>query len=484
MIRLPTKIQSKGLRQLLRQSLLCTLPFLLLGCASTEPAPPALPDIPAAFSATGKAASPAQWWLAFEDEALNESVALALRNNPSIAAAAQRLRAARAVLRQSSANRWPNLNATAHARTEDDPDEPDTTETLTLGLEADFEIDLWGRLADRNRAQALRTEATVADWHTAALSLSAEVVRTELRLREATARRNLLHRQLGTNRQVLQLLQTRFANGRIRAADVLRQEQLMESTRDRLLSARARSATLRTLLLTLQGQVPTTSKQAYPADSPDSPTPARALPSLPPLPDTGIPANLLQNRPDLRAAWFQVQAADRETAAAIANRFPRITLNASLTTTEENGSTEIFDDWLQSFAAGLLLPLIDAGDRRAEVERRRALREEALQNYRAAALNAFREVEDALVREQTQANRRQSLRRQLELAQQAYQQLRLQYRNGTTDYIEVLTALTDTQQLQRDLLVARRQLLEFRVALYRALAGHLPSLPETVSPPS
>lgn len=478
-----TNDQSAGLRRLVRQCLLWTLPILLPGCASTEPDSPALPETPPAFSATGNAASPAQWWIAFEDEELNESVALALRDNPSIAAAAQRLRAARAVLRQSSADRWPNLNASARARTEDDPDEEETTETLTLGFEAAFEIDLWGRIADQTRAQALRTEATMADWHTAALSLTAEVVRTELRLREARARQNLLRRQLETNQQVLQLLQTRFANGRIRAADVLRQEQLMESTRDRLLNARARSATLRTLLLTLQGQVPTRG-QASPVDSPASPNPVRALPTLPPLPDTGIPANLLQNRPDLRAAWFQVLAADRETAAAIANRFPRLTLTASLSTTEENGTTEIFDDWLQSFAAGLLLPLIDAGERRAEVERRRALREEALQNYRSAALTAFREVEDALVREQTQADRRQSLRRQLELAQQAYQQLRLQYRNGTTDYIEVLTALTDTQQLQRDLLEARRQLLEFRVALYRALAGHLPHLPETVSPPS
>jgi outer membrane protein TolC len=105
------------------------------------------------------------------------------------------------------------------------------------------------------------------------------------------------------------------------------------------------------------------------------------------------------------------------------------------------------------------------------VNRTEAVRTQRLYEYGQAVLTAFQDVEDALIREQKQREQIQNLERQVALGRQAYEQLRLQYFNGAVGYLDVLTALDELQQLRRDLLTARRVLVEDRIALYRALAG-------------
>ncbi|MDX1632603.1 MAG: TolC family protein, partial [Thermoanaerobaculia bacterium] len=145
---------------------------------------------------------------------------------------------------------------------------------------------------------------------------------------------------------------------------------------------------------------------------------------------------------------------------------------------------DLFDQWARSFTGGLLVPLFRAGALEAEVDRAEAIRNQRVSEYGQATLIAFREVEDALVREAKQRERIRSLERQVELADQSYEQLRIQYFNGLGDYIDVLVALTERQQLRRDLIAARRALLEFRIGLYRALAGGFETEREDVAAPS
>jgi len=105
------------------------------------------------------------------------------------------------------------------------------------------------------------------------------------------------------------------------------------------------------------------------------------------------------------------------------------------------------------------------------VARSRSVKQQRLFEYGQTILTAFQEVEDALIQEKKQRQRIESLEKQLRLADATYEQLRLEYFNGVTDYIDVLNTLTDRQELRRNLLSAELELLEFRIALYRALAG-------------
>jgi NodT family efflux transporter outer membrane factor (OMF) lipoprotein len=435
------------------------LMLTLGGCANPEDTGPLPAEDAPAFSISGEAAAPDRWWTAFEDPSLNRQIDRALDENYSLAAAWQRLRAARALAEREASDLWPDLDGIAEAESTSDSEDGDETR-FALGLEASYEVDLWGRIQSRVEAERFRASATRADYDTAALSLSAEVANAWFTLVEARAQLALVNDQLETNRTVLDLLESRFAAGQISSADVLRQRQLVEATREEAVVVRSRIDVLEHLLVVLQGRPP----QAATYDS------GAALPDLPPLPDTGLPADLLTRRPDVRREYLTLQAADRDLASAVSDQYPRINLTASLTTAAEDPEN-LFEDWVASIAGQVAAPLFDGGQRRAEVERTDAVKRQRLAEYGRTVLGAFREVEDALARESRQLERIERLLAQLELARETSRQLGTQYLNGVTDYISVLSAIIEEQRLQRESLTARLDLLRFRVALYRALAG-------------
>jgi outer membrane protein TolC len=164
---------------------------------------------------------------------------------------------------------------------------------------------------------------------------------------------------------------------------------------------------------------------------------------------------------------------------AVAERYPRLSLTADASGGGDR-ARDLFGDWLSNLSANLLLPVIDGGRRRAALERARAVSAEALDTWRQALVTAFAEAQNALEREQRQHEYLASIERQLQLSKQTIERLRDSYRNGAVDYLRVLDALLTDQALERTALEARRQLIEFRIDLHRALAGGW----EPVRPPS
>jgi outer membrane protein TolC len=140
-------------------------------------------------------------------------------------------------------------------------------------------------------------------------------------------------------------------------------------------------------------------------------------------------------------------------------------------TTADDSTTDLFDDWIRTLAGNLLAPVFRGGALAAEVDRADAVRAARTAEYRQVSLEALREVEDALILESKRAERVASLERQLRLSVTTTRQLGTEYLNGSGDFIDLLVAQTAEQRLRRDLLAARRLLLEDRVALYRAVAG-------------
>jgi len=194
------------------------------------------------------------------------------------------------------------------------------------------------------------------------------------------------------------------------------------------------------------------------------------LPSAGPLPHTGLPADLLTNRPDIRAAWMRLTAADWDIAAARANRLPTISLSASAIFSSGRFDL-LFDNWVRTLAGSLTAPLFDGGSRRAEVERTRAVAEENLAIYSRTVARAFREVEDALVTESSQKAYIALLEEQLDATRLSLENARLQYRNGRSTYLSYLVAWTSVQRLERQLVNERATLIKNRIALHLALGG-------------
>lgn len=269
---------------------------------------------------------------------------------------------------------------------------------------------------------------------------------------------DVLNAQITTNEKGLELVTVQFRTGKVGISDMLQQKQLVESNQGEKAQVAAQVKVLEHQLAILLGSPPQKTV---------APRVAQLL-ELPPMPETGLPAELIQRRPDIRSAYYEVQSADSDLAAAIANRFPRLSLTAEVDTSVEH-TRDLFDNWLATLAANLVAPVIDGGLRKAEVDRTRAVAAEKLHTYGQTILEALGEVEDALVQEQRQRDFIASLDRQLTLAGQVIQRLRDRYLQGTVDYQRVLDALLSQQSLQRSLLTANRDLVQDRIDLCRAL---------------
>jgi NodT family efflux transporter outer membrane factor (OMF) lipoprotein len=436
------------------------------GCAVHEGGFETALETPAAFPDPPEQAGepvemPDRWWTAFDDPDLFALQEEALAGNFDLAIFRDRLRAARAVVERERSFLFPAVDYSLFGeQTRRQGDDFRGEERFGGSLLGTYEVDVWRRNASIVENAALNRAATRERLKAAAIALTADVGRTWYALVEQRGQARVLDDQIETNETVLKVLRTRFGGGVVRASDVLRQERLLESTREQRVVAQSRIDVLEHALLVLTGRPPTGSL----ASSADE------LPSVPPMPRLGLPSELVGRRPDLRAALLNIRAADAAIAAAVADKYPSVTLALDASTMEEQIG-DLFDNWFTVISVDVLGPVFDAGRREAEVRRSEAVKAERVNAYAQTLLIAFREVVDAVARETARIEQIARLERQLELAQRTSERLNREYLNGDISYIDVLDALTLEQQLQRDLLAARFARISDRIDLYGALAG-------------
>jgi len=433
--------------------------------------------IPEQFSDSGSEPLAERWWEAFGDDTLNELVERAFADNLDLRRAWARLVQADALARQAGSAQWPQVNAEGGvARTRIfidtsrfpvdvgglgiDVSSSAVTKLYSLALGAAYEVDLWRRVASVKRGAELDLEATVENVNTIAVTIPAEVARLWFYIVELKGQDLLLDKQVAVGKQFLDLVELRFGEGLASAVDVYQQRQQLAATRTQRSLVKAQLEVFEHQLAVLLGQPPLMSV----ADA------RGKLPVLGPLPETGVPADLLKRRPDVRAAELRVIAADYRVAAAVADRLPAIRLTGNVGY-QANRSSDLFDGDVWTIAANLIAPIIDGGRRAAEVDRTKAVVDELLTAYGQTLLVAFQEVEDALAQERNQHDYIGLLEKQVGLAEKTLDAAQTRYINGQGDYLPVLTALQSLQGLQRAYLTAQRDLLISRVQLCRALGG-------------
>ena len=411
---------------------------------------------------------PDRWWEAFGDEKLNGLVEGALTDNFSLRKFWARLDAAQAIAKMQGASLWPQLHLDAGisrtrvAVSTAGVDRTVRTNRRTVTPAASYEVDLWGRLRSLRAAATLDTAATRADLDTAAMSLAATLAEVYYSIVEQRARLELIEQQLVVNKTFLDRVRQRavLEPDRVTALDVYQQEQQVAVTEAQLPLVKMRVQVLEHQLAVLLGCPPGSVAAAERSDIPD----------LPASPAAGVPSDLLKRRPDIRAAELRILAADRRVGAAIAERFPSLSLSAALPF-QASHTSDVFNDFVSSLAAGVGLPIIDGGRRAADVDRNRAVMAEQLDDYASALLTALREVEDALVQERRQTEYLKHVDTQVALAVKTHREARTRYLGGVHDFLRVLTALQDLQRLELLQISEKKRLLSYRLQLYRALGG-------------
>jgi NodT family efflux transporter outer membrane factor (OMF) lipoprotein len=370
--------------------------------------------------------------------------------------------------RQAASGKWPQIQLDASASRQKnrfqlaEPIGEITTRTnqFSASVGAAYEVDLWKRVGSQAAGAALDAAAFRDDVEAMAISLAAEISEAWFDLVVQRAQRKLLAEQLETNQTFLELVELRFEQGLASALDVYQQRQQVVATRGQLTLVESAIAALGFRLAALVGQPP----RSVVAGERD------ALPGMPELPGTGIPADLLERRPDVRAARRRVEAADHRVAVAVADRLPGLRLSGS-TSLQDSNIAELIATPLWAIIASVTQPIFAGGRLKAEVERNRAIVEERLMQYGQVLLLAMTEVETALVQERQQLANIAALEEQVEIGKSALREARARYREGLIDYLPVLTSLQALQRVELSVLQARRQLLSHRIQLCRALGG-------------
>jgi len=439
--------------------------FLSGSCSGTrvlEPVKTGI-EIPGTYTIYDEtAAAPDRWWERFGSAELDRLISEALDNSFSIRASLARLKQSRALAVQAGADRLPDLDLKAGVSDtwRDSDGETVTSRSRSLTLVSNYEIDFWGRAAAEERSTMLDMEASRENLHTAALTMASEITIRWLDVISVRQQLSLLIKQLGTSRTILDLMELRYLKGMATALDIYQQRQAVAEIEASFPQLESRLQTLLNELALLAGKPP-----LY-----DIGLNASTFPDPGPLPETGLPADLLSKRPDVRAAGLRLRAAEWQVEAARAQRLPALNLTATAGFSSESVS-DLLERWIASLAASLTYTIFDSGSDSAEVRKQEAVVEERVSSYEEAVLTAIREVEDAMVREVKQAEYISALEKQLEISRNGLREAESRYRKGLSDYLPVLTATTATHRLERSIVQARYDRLAYRVALHRALGG-------------
>jgi multidrug efflux system outer membrane protein len=416
---------------------------------------------PSGFAAMPReaAAAPQDWIVALNDPVLTALVGEAMDANPSLRAARAGLDAARASARAASGARLPSADGRFSITEADGPIQSGSTYSVTL--EASWTADVWGRLGDSARASALSAEAAAADWRGARLTIAANVAQAWYALIDAREQYLLAQRDVETRTRQLESVERRFQRGVVRSSDLRTARSALASSEAALASReRARDAAGRALEILL-GRYPA---NALAMDG--------ALPDLGPVANPGSPQSLLQRRPDIVAAEARMQAAGFSADAARKALYPGLTLRTELRDVVSSPG-DLFDpqNLASSVSASILAPLFRGGQLRAERDRQIALAEQASARLVETVLTALREVENALDADARLERRVDALASASAEAQAALELVEQQYASGIATIFELIDAQTRVIQAQSQLITARRERVDNRIALHLAIAG-------------
>ncbi len=458
--------------------------ILLGGCAATAPrtAPGAAPsaiDVPLVWSggenaAPTGAASLAQWWQRFDDALLASLVAQALQANTSVRSAHAALSQARALRDVSGAALLPDVGGSASAQRSKSGDNS-ARNNFNVGIDASWELDLFGA----NRSALQTSEATLlasaASLGDVQVSIAAEVALAYITLRNAQARLLIADANLAGQQETLQLTQWRQQAGLVTDLEAQQARAAVEQTRAQLPVLQTTIAQTRHALAVLTGQPPASLAGVLATPGP--------LPQAAPDLALSLPAETLRQRPDVRAAEYQMRAASGRVAQADAARKPSFKLSGSLGLNALTlGSLTSSGAFAAALLAGVTMPLFDGGAGNAQLRAQQAAFEQAQLAYQAAVLTALKDVEDALVALRGDRERVARLEQAAQASSNAAELARQRFSSGLIDFQVVLDTQRSQLSTQDSLAGARADLSADQVRLYKALGGDwVPDVGEAVS---
>ena len=405
-----------------------------------------------------------KWWELFHDPVLYTLVTQALEHNRDLKAAASRVEQARAALGYTRADEYPAINIQAGAGTGNlsGGTRSNTRNSYAYAAPAlNWEIDFWGKF--RRATESARAELMASEYalRTVQIGLISAVVGTYYRLLDYHQRVNISKETLASRKESLNIIQKRFKRGIITELDVNQAQIQMEIAAAAIPQYERAVAQTENVLSILLGRLPEPVKTGKGLNQT----------SPPPQVPLGLPASLLERRPDIVEAMYVLKAQTADIGVAEAMRLPAISLTGMLGVASSELSNITSEGGAGSVSGGLFGPIFQfyKNIRRVEIEEART--QEALYTYQNTVLTAFQEVEDALVEIDTYHKQMAAVERKEKAARNANRLANLRYNRGVSSYLEVLETERSLFSTQLELSELKQQYLNAYVQLYKALGG-------------
>ena len=420
---------------------------------------------PAAQAAT-ESIGDQKWWDVFQDKQLQDLIRTALQQNYDVRIAATRILEAQAQLGITRADQFPTITGGASAVNERNPKtklfRQYETSANQVDLSLAWELDFWGKY--RRATESARAILLANQWAREAVvsTLVSDVATAYFQLRSLDLQLEISRRTLASRQDSLQLTQTLANGGATSLLDVRQAEQLVDTAAETIPDLERRIEQQENFISTLLG------------NNPGAIARGMKLTDQPHAPDVpaGLPATLLERRPDIREAEAELIAANAQIGVAKAAYFPQINLTATAGY-QSSALASLFSGpaGLWNFGGSLVQPIFTGGRIRSNVRFTEARQQELVLTYRQTIQQAFRGVSDSLVEYHKDREFREYQQKLALSAQDAAQLSEMRYRGGAASYLEVLT--NETNYFDAELGLAQAQLNELvgLVLVYRNLGG-------------
>jgi len=403
-----------------------------------------------------------KWWNIYTDSTLDNLMEKANTNNQDIRSALATYRQAQAAARAARAGFWPEVDATAGATRSRTTSK--TGNSVSTGLDASWEADLWGSVSRSVEGSDATAQADAATLASTRLSVEADLAQDYFQLRVTDATIALQKDTVAGYARVLQITRNQLAAGIVTRSDVASAQSQLKSAEASLIDLEVTRAELEHAIAILTGQAPS----AFSLPASDSAAYPANLPALPP----GLPSDLLQRRPDIAAAERAVAAANAKIGVAQAAFYPSLTLDTSGGYSHSRFAN-LFDapNRIWSLGASMAGTLFDGGLHRAEKDEAVASYDASVADYRQTVLGALQEVEDNLSALRLLEQEACVQAEALQAAQDAQKLAEDQYKAGTTTYSSVIVAQVSAQTAQRTAMTLLGKRYSAHVLLIKALGG-------------
>ncbi|MEA4871493.1 MAG: efflux transporter outer membrane subunit, partial [Synergistaceae bacterium] len=410
----------------------------------------------------------AKWWESLNDEILTQLVEWSLESNRDLASARSKVTEARAALGINKAALLPWLDNTDYWYNSRTPVQTGGKgkgiDIYRLGIDASWEIDIFGGRRETVKAGAASLEAQYASLQAAWVSLSAEVALNYLTLRTLQERLFIAEKNLLLQEETLEMLQSRVDAGLSDHLALSQSKYTLEQTKAEIPPIQKSIEEVKNSLAILTGRVPGSLDQMLSERKP--------LPKLDQEMMTGIPANSIRQRPDIFAAERQLAAQIARKKSARADLWPKFYLLGSIGTEGlDTGSLFEGPNKAYSFGPKIVWPIFHAGAIRNNIKVHTARQEQYLAAYEQTVLKAVAEVRTALTAGIEERKRNEALRRGTEAAQTALDVANDKYRNGLTDFNNVINAQRALLSLSEATVISDGQITSDTVMLFKALGG-------------